>query len=249
MKIFTGQSVFQAVAIGRLRFCLRPPYLLSAFSALTPATELNRFQRAQRAAVQELAELYDHAMRLVGEHNASIFAIYAMLVEDGDYQRTVRSYIKSQNLTAEYAVSMAGESFATAFAAMDDEYMRARAADMRNVSNHLIKALISYREPDPLEEEPAILVDNEFSPGRTLMLDRSRLIGLVARQGSINSHAAELACALHIPSIVRTDIPPELDGHLAILDGFENRLYVDPTPQTFELLEEKTSARHYTSHG
>lgn len=247
MDIFTGQSVFQAVAIGKLRFCLQPPNLLSAFSALTPSAELNRFRCAQRSCILHLAELYDHAMKLVGEHNASIFAIYAMLVEDNDYQGAVSSYILTQNVTAEYAVFLAGESFAAAFSEMDDDYMRARAADMRNVSNHLINELVGYHEPDPLGEEPTILVDNEFSPSRTLMLDRGRLIGLVARRGSINSHAAELACALHIPSIVRTDIPPELDGHLAILDGFENRLYVDPTPEIFMQVEERAAARHYTT--
>lgn len=247
MNIFTGQSVFRSVAIGKLRFCLRPKDLLSAFSSLTPAAELSRFQCAQHSCILELAQLYDRAMKLVGEHNASIFAIYAMLVEDNDYQGAVKSFIMTQSVTAEYAVFLAGENFAAAFSAMDDDYMRARAADIRNISNHLIDHLIGYRESDPLGAEPTILVDNEFSPARTLMLDRGRLIGLVARQGSINSHAAELACALHIPSIVRTDIPSELDGHLAIMDGFDNRLYVDPTPETFAQMEEKEAARHYAA--
>lgn len=245
MKIFTGQSVFQAVAIGKLRFCLRPPHLLSAFSSLTPAAELNRFRRAQLHSIQDLARLYDKAVRLVGKHNASIFAIYAMLVEDHDYQNTVRSFIQKQHLTAEYAVFMAGENFAASFSAMDDDYMSARSADMRNVSNHLIHELIGYQEQDPLGPEPSILVDEEFSPGRTLTLDRGRLIGLVARHGSINSHAAELARALHIPSMVHTQLTSELDGHLAIMDGYENRLYIDPTPETFAEVEERTAARHY----
>lgn len=237
MKIFTGQSVFQAPVIGRLRFCLRPPHLLSAFSSLTPAAEIHRFQRAQCAAVQELAALYDRALSQVGRNYASIFAIYAMLMEDRDYQDTVCSFILSQSVTAEYA-TFGGETYAAAFSAMENDYMCARSADLRNVSSHLINQLIGYYEPDPLGTEPSILVDDEFSPTRTLLLDNNRLIGLVARRGNVNSHAAELASALEIPSMVCVDIPPELDGHLAMLDGVHNRLYVDPTPQEIARVEE-----------
>lgn len=202
---------------------------------------------AQTRSVRQLAGLYDHAKGLVGTHNASIFAIYAMLIEDDDYQNRVYSFILSQNVTAEYAVFLTGEEYAAAFSGMEDEYMCARASDMRNVSRQVIDDLTDHREPDPLGMEPAILVADEFSPSRTLMLDRRRLTGLVSRQGSTHSHAAELACALQIPSLVHADIPPELDGHLAILDSADHQLYVDPTPEIFGMLEEKTAQRQCAS--
>jgi phosphotransferase system enzyme I (PtsI) len=245
MKIFTGQSIFQAVAIGRLRFCHHPPRLLSVYSGLSLEQEQARFQRAQRSAVKKLADLYARALKLVGEEKASIFVTYAMLVEDPIYQEAVFSYLQSQHATAEYAVFLAGEDLAASFSAMENDYMRARGDDMRYLSNHLIEELVGYFQPDHLEDEPTILVDDEFSPGRTLMLERGYLSGLISRRGSIHSHASELASALHIPTMVHTDLSPELDGHLAILDGFDHCLYIDPTPHIFAQMEDKLAARHY----
>ena len=245
MKIITGQSVFPAVAIGRLHFVLRPSVPLSAFSALNPNAELKRFQQAQRASILHLAALYDQSRTLVDEHNASMFAIYAMLVEDEDYQQVVQDSIRNQGLTAEYAVYLAGQSFAAAFSAMDNDYMRARSADLRNVSAHLIGELTGQRQTDTFAAEPTILVDEEFSPGRILCMDRSWLTGLVSMSGSTKSHAAELAGALHIPAIVHINITAEQEGHLAILDGFDGMLYVDPVPEIFARMEKHSEARHY----
>ena len=245
MRIFTGQAAISAIAIGKLRFCSHASRPLTRWSTLSPDAELERFHQAQRSCLRTLAKLHDQAAAQVGRENASIFAIYSMLVEDGDYEDTVHSHIVERGLTAEYAVFLSGEKFASTFDAMEDEYMRARAADVRNVRTHLIHELLGYEEPDLLGDEPAILVDNEFTPSQTVQLDRGRTIALVARQGSVSSHAVELASAMHIPAAVQMDLPRELDGHLAILDGFDNRLYVDPTTEIFAMVEEKAAARYY----
>ncbi len=173
------------------------------------------------------------AKELVGEDYASIFSIYAMIAEDWNYQETVTAFIRTQEVTAEYAVLKAGESYARIFSAMADEYMSARAADVRNVANHLINVLIEYEEPRLRGQEPTILVDDGFSPERVLFLDREWIVGVVARQGNARSHAAELARALGIPGIVRVsqeELSPEWDGHMAVLNGGENKLIIDPTP-------------------
>lgn len=237
MVIFTGQPGLPAVSVGKLHFCLHPPRVLAAFSRRSPEEEIVRFRQAQLNCIHCLSQLYKRALTMVDPKQAHVFMIYAMMVEDSVYVDMVHTYIKTQNMTAEYAVSMTGEYFAAAFSDLEDEYMRARGEDVYNLCKHLVHDLIGYREVRDTLDEPRILVDNEFSPGRIINLERDKVIALVARRGSIFTHAAELAQALKIPAGAQMDVPPLYEGHLAVLDGFEGKLYVDPVP---ELLRELT---------
>lgn len=234
--------VFSGVGYGQAAILPAPVRAAFQLSARTAASELSRFHHAQGNCIRELSKLYDQALLQVGGSAASIFAIYAMLMEDRDYQNTVCSFILSQGVTAEYAVYQTGETFAKTFSAMENDYMRARSADMRHVSNHLIDELTGYRELARLGTQPTILVDEEFSPVRMMELKDERVVGLVARQGSLDSHAAQLAYAMELPAIVRVPLDRALEGHWAILDGTRSQLYIDPTPEAVAQMEEAAEA-------
>lgn len=239
MEIITGQPVFPAVALGTLRICPPPARQYDQHSRLSPGEEAQRFHWAKSQTLHQLEQMRCRAAERAGEIGAEIFAVYAMLVEDREYQNLVCSCIFDQGTTAEYAIFLAGERFAADFSAMDDDYMSAREADMRNVSRHLMDNLTGYVRPEPRWAGPVILVDETFSPQRTLTLDRKLLVGMVARRGNVHSHAAQLTRAMEIPSMVRTWVPLELDGHPAALDSAKGRLYIDPAPEVLARLAQR----------
>ena len=228
MKILTGQSILDQAAYGPLRVYRRQPFQLDFLSKRTPEEEIYRFHAAQRHAVLQLAELYDQAAALVGPKAASIFAIHAMLLEDVTFEDSILSIIQTQYATAEYAVQVAGTSFSAAFAALDNPYMAARGADLRDISNHMIRLLLGLRAPELLGSRPAILVADELLPSEAIAADRKKFLGAVVRHGSQDSHTAILMRLLHVPALVQTDLPQDCDGHPALLDGVHHRLWVDP---------------------
>ena len=242
MVIYTGQTGIPTVSLGKLRFRLHSPRMLTAFSNRGPQEELLRFRQAQVSCIESLHRLYERAVKLVDPSQAQVFLIYSMLVEDSVYVEMVHTYIQTQGMTAEYAVSMTGESFSSAFSSLEDEYMRARGEDVRNVCNFLINTLIGFRETQEHWDEPVILVDSEFSPEEILDMERENIRALVAQRGSMSAHAAELARALGIPAAAQMDIPPILEGRMAVLDGVEGKLYIDPDPELFEQLKGRTAA-------
>ena len=242
MVIFTGQSGLPTISMGKLHFCLNPPRILTAFSKLTPEEEIVRFRQAQLNCIHELSQLHKRAVERIGPQQAHVFMIYAMMVEDSVYVDMVHTYIKTQKMTAEYAVSMTGEYFTAAFSELEDEYMRARGEDVCNVCKHLVHNLISFRELRDTLDEPAILLDNEFSPGRILNMERDKVIALVAKRGSIYTHAAQMTRILGIPAAAQMDVPPIYEGHPAILDSFDGKLYVDPVPEVVREMTEKMNA-------
>ena len=192
MKILTGKSILDQVAYGPLRVYHRQPFQLDFLSHLSSGDEVLRFQAAQRRAVLQLADLYDQAALVVGPQAASIFAIHAMLLEDTSFVDSILSIIQTQYTTAEYAVQVAGTSYSAAFAAMENPYMAARGADLRDISNRMIRLLLGEKIPDPLGNRPAILVSDELLPSEVLALDRKKLLGLVTWHGSVDSHTAML---------------------------------------------------------
>ncbi len=241
MVIFTGQPGIPTISMGKLHFCLNPPRVLTAFSKLTPEEEIVRFRQAQLNCIHELSQMHKRAIDRMGPQQAHVFLIYAMMVEDSVYVDMVHTYIKTQKMTAEYAVSMTGEYFTAAFSDLEDEYMRARGEDIYNVCKHLVHNLIGFREVRDTLDEPAILLDNEFSPERILNMERDKVIALVAKRGSIYSHAAQMTRVLGIPAAAQMDVPPIYEGHFAILDGFEGKLYVDPVPEFIMRMKERLS--------
>ena len=228
MKILTGKSILNQAAYGPLRVYHRQPFQLNFLSQLPSEEEICRFHTAQRRAVLQLADLYDQAALMVGPKAASIFAIHAMLLEDVSFEDSILSIIQTQYTTAEYAVQVAGTSFSAAFAALENPYMAARGADLRDISNRMIRLLLGLKTPDPLGNRPAILVSDELLPSEVLALDQKKLLGLVTWHGSADSHTAMLLRLLNIPGLAQTNVNQECDGHPALLDGLHQNLYLDP---------------------
>ena len=237
MQVLKGKPIMNQIVAGRLCFYRRPTPQIQLYSQGDWRHEVTRFHRAQETAILELNTLYHRALHQVGEGVASIFLIHGMLLEDRAYTETVRSLIQGQGATAEYAVQMAEVSFAAAFTAMDSPYMRARAADIRDISQRVLRALIGGRQT-LLMDEPAILVSEDYLPSEVLDFDQRRLLGLITRKGSLDSHTAMLVRAYHIPAIVEVGLTPKWEGHRALMDGYTGEVYLDPEPEQLEQLRE-----------
>ena len=228
MKILTGQSILDQAAFGPLHVYRRRPFQLEFLSPLSAQPAGHRRETAQRRALLQLADLYDQAAVMVGPQAASIFAIHAMLLEDTSFVDSILTIIETQYTTAEYAVQVAGTSYSAAFAALDNPYMAARGADLRDISNRVIRLLLGQKTPDPLGSRPAILVSDELLPSEVLAMDWKNLLGLVTWHGSVDSHTAMLLRLLNIPGLAQANISQDCDGHQAILDGAGQQLYLDP---------------------
>ena len=239
MQVATGKSILGGVAIGPLRVYRKEETQTAAASALTAEEELARFDAAREKAKEQLRVLYDKALEEVGEENAAIFEIHEMMLEDDDYIDAVRSIVENQGATAEYAVATTGDNFAAAFADMEDAYMKARATDVRDVSGRVVNILSGAEEQDALGDEPAILVADDLTPSETVQMDKSKLLGFITRYGSANSHTAILARTMNIPALIGVDYDESWDGKLAVLDGYNHCVYVDPAPELLGAMEDK----------
>ena len=241
VKAAAGKSIWDGIAIGRLRWFQKREVQAQSISGLAPEEELERFEQARARAQAQLRSLYESAVGEVGEDNAAIFEIHQMMLEDEDFLAAVRSVIRTQGGTAEHAVQVTGENFAAAFAAMEDTYMQARAADVRDVA-HRLQAVLAGAEEKPDWDEPFILMADDLSPSETVQLDKSKLLGFITRGGSTNSHTAILARTMGIPALIGVDFDESWDGQLAILDGYNHCVYVDPAPELLSAMEAKRRA-------
>ena len=242
MIVAEGKSILDQVSYGRLRFLRRRHPELAEYSSRTSEEECDRFRTAQGRAVLELEAFYDRASRQVGMEIASVFLVHSMLLEDRDFVDTVLTTIRDRGTTAEFAVKTTGERLAAAFSAMDSLYMQARAADIRDIARRMVRLLLGWHPLDPMRGGPAILVADEFLPSEVMDLDNRKLLGLVARQGSVDSHTAMLLRAYRIPAMAEVDLDPCWDGHRALLDGFDHRLYLDPDGELLDALRVKYQA-------
>ena len=237
VQVFTGKAIMDQIVAGRLCFYRRPAPKIQMYTRGDWRHEVNRFRQAQQSAILELNTLYHRALNQVGEGVASIFLIHGMLLEDQDYMETIRTIIQGQSTTAEYAVQMAEISFSAAFSAMESPYMQARVVDIRDISQRVLRALMGGRQ-ELLMDESAILVADEYLPSEVMDFDQRRLLGLITRKGSLDSHTAMLVRAYHIPAIVEVDLSPRQEGRLALMDGYAGRVYVDPDPELLNQLRE-----------
>ena len=237
MQVATGKSILNGIAIGPLRVYRKAEVRTSQVSGLTPAQEWARFEAACGRAREQLAALYEKALDEVGEDNAAIFEIHRMMLEDEDLLEAVKGIIDTQGATAEYAAAATGENFSAAFAAMDDEYMRARAADVKDVSRRVVNILAGLEEESPQDSLPVILVADDLTPSETVQLDKTRLLGFITRQGSANSHTAILARTMNIPALIGVDFDESWDGRTAILDGYSHCVYIDPAQELLAAME------------
>lgn len=239
MKVATGKSILDGIAIGPLRFYHKVDTEIVMASKVTPDEELSRFAAAQAKAQEQLGALYEKALEEVGEDNAAIFEIHQMMVEDDDYVDAIKSIIESQGATAEYAVSTTGDNFAATFAAMEDAYMKARAVDVKDISRRIVNILTGAAEGNLLGDQPVILVADDLTPSETVQMDKSKLLGFVTRKGSTNSHTAILARTMNIPALIGVEIDEAWDGKPGIIDGYNHCVYVEPTADLAASMQKK----------
>ena len=229
MNKIQGKGVCGAVTMGKLYFYKKDNDTISRKTVTDPEAEQQRFDRARQQAAQELDALHEKALREVGEIHAQIFEIHRMMLEDEDYCSSVSHIIHTQRVNAEYAVLRTSDSFSQMFSTMTDEYMQARAADVVDISNRLIRCLNGGNEESLLTQEPVILVAEDLTPSETVQLDKEKILAFLTLRGSENSHTAILARTMAIPAVVGLgQLDPAMEGKTAIVDGFTGTVCIDP---------------------
>ena len=228
MEKYAGKSIFRKVAIGKVFFYEKITAVVKRTKIDDPKAELERFEQAKETAKAQLQGLYEKALHEVGDSGAAIFEVHMMMIDDLDYNGSIQNMIESQSVNAEYAVAMTGDNFSTMFAEMDDDYMKARAADVKDISERLVSVLSGYDNDMGNLEEPVILVADDLAPSETVQMDKSKLLAFVTEHGSSNSHTAILARTMNIPAIIGIPIKKEWHGHMAIVDGYAGCVIIDP---------------------
>ncbi len=240
MNQYNGKSVFGGIAIGKIKVLAKGDAPVKRIHIDKPQEEIERYHAAVEEADRELSALYEKALKEVGEANAAIFEIHKMMLEDDDYKDSVEGIILNQSVNAEYAVAATSENFARMFSDMEDEYMRARAADVKDISERLIRVLSGKGEEDEASEEPEIIVAKDLAPSETVSLDKDKVLAFVTIQGSINSHTAILARTMGIPALVSTNMDEQmldlLDGKMGVVDGTNGSFYIEPEEKILEEL-------------
>lgn len=230
MKEYKGKSVFGGIAIGRIKVYNKSEQQVKRVHVNDTEHEKKRYYAAVDKAARQLQELYDKAVKEVGEANAAIFEMHQIMLTDDDYKESVENIIDSQHVNAEYAVAQTGDNYAAMFAAMEDEYMRGRSADVKDISERLINILSGFNASSMVSDEPVIIVAEDLAPSETVQLDKDKILSFVSVKGSVNSHTAILARTMGIPALIGTPVIPDndIDGKMGIVDGNSGCLYVDP---------------------
>ena len=230
MLKFSGKSVLSGVAIGKLYIFKKQEYTLVKETVADAEAEVTRFQDACEKAKEQLEKLYEKTLAEVGEEHAAIFDVHKMMLEDLDYIEAIEAMIRDEKVNAEYAVSTTGDNFAETFAMMDDDYFKARSADVLDISKRVVRVLAGIKEAGIDSDEPVIIVADDLTPSETVQMDKSKILAFVTRFGSQNSHTAILARSMNLPSLINTNIEllDEFDGKMAVVDSFHDTLIVNP---------------------
>lgn len=240
MKRVAGKVAFGGIAIGKIKELSKKNNLVRRVHIEDTAAELQRFETAKAEALRQLQGLYEKAVREVGEDNAAIFEVHQMMLEDLDYLDSIRNIIETQSVNAEYAVATTGDNFAEMFAGMDDDYMKARSADVKDISERVIHVLSDHEEAaDETSGQKHIIVADDLAPSETIQMDREAVLAFVTRQGSTNSHTAILARTMNIPALVLTPVEEGVDGKMAIVDGTSGTVIIEPDEETLAEYEKK----------
>ena len=241
MQIYKGKSVFGGIAIGKISVYKKDEQLVKRVKIEDADAEMERYTAARNIAAAQLQKLYDKALKEVGEANAAIFEVHQMMLEDEDYNESVENIIHSQMVNAEYAVASTADNFAQMFEAMDDDYMRGRAADVRDISERVITVLAVGAGSGLDSDEPVIIAADDLAPSETVQLDKDKVLSFVTAHGSENSHTAILARTMGIPALIGTgiDLDETVDGKLGIVDGTNGVVYVDPDAELLEEMKKK----------
>ena len=237
MEQYQGRIIVQKIAIGRIWFYTKEEQSVKRYKVEDTEKEWDRYEAAKDEAVRELNGLKRKAVRELGEINAAIFEAHAMMLEDRDYSDSVKNIIETQSVNAEYAVAATGDNFARMFSGMEDEYFRAKAEDVQDISERVIGILIGRRKKKRMEQEPVIVAAEDLAPSETVQMDKSQVLGFVTRQGSSQSHTAILARTMNLPALIGIPVKAEWDGKLAAIDGINGILYVDPDEETLEKMQ------------
>ena len=241
MQVYNGKSVFGGIAIGKISVYQKKEQQVKRVKTENPDQELARYEKAKTEGIRQLQWLYDKALKEVGEANAAIFEVHQMMMEDDGYNESVENIIRSQGVNAEYAVATTGDNYAQMFSAMDDDYMRERAADVRDISERLLTILNGEDTGSVDTDEPKIIVAEDLAPSETVQLDKGKVLSFVTVKGSLNSHTAILARTMAIPALVNTSmvLDGSMDGKIGIVDGASGTFYVDPDEATLEEMKKR----------
>lgn len=244
MERFSGKSVYKGITMGSVVLLDKADCQVKRGKTEDTDAEAARVRAAIEQAREQLGSLYDKAVKEVGEANAAIFEVHQMMLEDEDYLESIDNIIRTENVNAEYAVAITGDNFAEMFAGMDDDYMRARAADVKDISNRLVNNLYGHKEIDFSSMEPSIIVADDLTPSETVQMDKEKILAFVTVHGSTNSHTAILARMMNIPALI--GVPMNLEeirtGMKAVVDGAAGEVIFEPTDDQCREAEEKIKA-------
>ena len=241
MQCFQGKSVYKGIAMGPIVVLKKNDYQVKRTRIEDPEAEVKRVDTALEKSKEQLQKLYDKAVREVGEASAAIFEVHQMMLEDDDYLEAIQNTIRTEQVNAEYAVATTGDNFAAMFASMDDDYMKARSADIKDISERLVRNLSGQEDADLSSIEPSVIVADDLSPSETVQMDKDKILAFVTVHGSTNSHTAILARMMNIPALI--GVPMELEelktGMTAVVDGFAGTVTFDPDEDTKTETEQK----------
>ena len=240
MEKYMGKSVYKGTAIGPVNVLKKRDSVIRRVHVEDTEGELRRLDEAKEQALLQLSRLYDKALQEVGEVNAAIFEVHQMMLEDDDYQDSIRSMIRNEQVNAEYAVAVTGDNFAKMFSDMDDEYMQARSADVKDISERLVRNLGKEEQTDWDNMEPSIIVADDLTPSETVQMDKNKILAFVTVHGSTNSHTAILARMMNIPALIGVPLNLEKlhNGTCAVVDGKEAAFYLEPDDDRIRLAKE-----------
>ena len=230
MQCFQGKSVYKGIVMGPVAVLKKNDYQVKRARIEDPEAEVKRVKEAVEVSKKQLGRLYDKAVREVGEASAAIFEVHQMMLEDEDYLESMENMIRTELVNAEYAAAATGDNFAEMFAAMDDEYMKARSADVKDISERLVRNLSGEGDNDLSSMEPSVIVADDLSPSETVQMDKEKILAFVTVHGSTNSHTAILARMMNIPALI--GVPMDLNGlktgMMAVVDGFSGQVIFEP---------------------
>ena len=238
MEQFNGKSIFKKVAIGKIFYYEKSQAEVKRHKVEDVQSEIEKFEEAKEIAKSQLEVLYEKAKAEVGEAEAEIFDVHMMMLDDEDYCDSVENMVNLQEINAEYAVAKTGDNFASMFSEMDDEYMQARAADVKDISERVVRILMGAGTEATELSEPVIMVADDLTPSETVQMDKSKLLGFITKYGSSNSHTAILARTMSIPALIEVDIQKEWHGKQAILDGYTGTVIIDPGEEELQKARE-----------
>lgn len=241
MREYSGKSVYGGIAIGPIKVIKKDNSQVKRIHITDTESEVNRFVQAKQNSKEQLEKLYEKAVLEVGEANAAIFDIHNMMLDDLDYIESIENVIRTQSVNAEYAVALTGDNFSEMFSAMDDDYMKARASDVKDISERIIRNLAKIEDINISFDESVIIVADDLAPSETVQLDKEKVLSFVTVHGSSNSHTAILAKTMNIPSVINcpVEIDSDIDGAFGIVDGYNGKLYIEPDESIISAMKKR----------